>query len=244
MRKLLSRIAFVHKCVGCNKILDKDDFNRAFCFDCREIYLVSKMEICPDCAQEVKECRCMPKLLKKEGALCFRKLFFYNKNKETQPQNRLIYFLKRNKSRRVIRDISKELEPFIKKELDDIEAENDAILVSVPRSRSSEARYGFDQSALICKELSILCNIEFVEILKRKRGGKPQKMLTAGERKKNIGRLLYADKKLACKVNGKTVVLIDDVVTTGASMSACIDILKKAGANGVICVALSSDINL
>ena len=244
MRELLSRIAFVHKCVGCNKILAEEDFDRAFCFDCKEIYLVSKMEICPECALEVKECSCMPKLLKKEDAVCFRKLFFYNKNKQSQPQNRLIYYLKRNKSLRVIRDVARELEPIIKKELDDIEVENDAILVSVPRSKSAAAKHGFDQSALICKELSILCGIEFVEVLKRKRGGKPQKMLTAGERKKNIGRLLYANKKVIDKVAGKTVVLVDDVVTTGASMSACIEILREACVKNIICVALSSDINL
>ena len=121
MKDLLSRIAFVHKCVGCSKILQKEDFNRAFCFDCREVYLVSKMEICPECALEVKECSCMPKLLKKEGAITFRKLFFYNKHKQSQPQNRLIYYIKRNKSRRVISDIAKELEPIIKKEMGEID---------------------------------------------------------------------------------------------------------------------------
>lgn len=243
MKELLSRIAFVHKCVGCSKILQKEDFNRAFCFDCREAYLVSKMEICPECALEVKECSCMPKLLKKEGAITFRKLFFYNKHKQSQPQNRLIYYIKRNKSRRVISDIAKELEPIIKKEIEDIGAENDAILICVPRSRASAARYGFDQSVLICKELSALCNMEFVQALKRKRG-KAQKKLTAGERRKNIERLLYSNEKVIDKVTGKIVVLIDDVVTTGASMSACIEILKKADVKGVICVAMSSDINL
>ena len=241
MRDMLLRIAFVHKCVGCNKILGKDDFHRAFCFDCREVYLAGKMEICPQCSLEAKECACMPKLLKKD-ARCFRKLFFYNKNKQSQPQNRLIYYLKRNKSKRVVREAAKELEPLISEEIKNIDAENEAVLVCVPRSRSSAAVYGFDQSEVICKELSELCNIEFVQALKRKRG-KPQKILTAGERRKNIGRLLFANKKVIERIEGKTVILIDDVVTTGASMSACIDILSKAGAKQFICVALSSDIN-
>ena len=242
MRDLLLRIAFVHKCVGCNKILDKEDFHRAFCFDCREVYLASKMEICPQCSLEAKECTCMPKLLKND-AKCFRKLFFYNKNKQSQPQNRLVYYLKRNKSKRVVREAAKELEPLIKTEIEAAYNADDVIFVCVPRSRSSASVYGFDQSAVLCKELSELCGIEFVEALKRKRGGKPQKMLTAGERRKNIGRLLFANKKVIDRVDGKTVILIDDVVTTGASMSACIEILSKAGAKRFICVALSSDIN-
>ena len=241
MRDMFLRIAFVHKCVGCNKILDKDDFHRAFCFDCREVYLASKMEMCPQCSLEAKECSCMPKLLKKDARV-FRKLFFYDKSKRSQPQNRLIYYLKRNKSKRVVREAARELETLIKAELEKLDDTNEAVLACVPRSRGSAAVYGFDQSELICKALSELCNMEFVQALKRKRG-KPQKMLTAGERRKNIGRLLFANEKVIDKIDGKTVILIDDVVTTGASMSACIEILSKAGAKRFICVALSSDIN-
>ena len=241
MREELRRILFVHKCVGCNKILDKDDFHRAFCFDCREVYLASKMEMCPQCSLEAKECSCMPKLLKKDARV-FRKLFFYDKSKRSQPQNRLIYYLKRNKSKRVVREAARELETLIKAELEKLDDTNEAVLACVPRSRGSAAVYGFDQSELICKALSELCNMEFVQALKRKRG-KPQKMLTAGERRKNIGRLLFANEKVIDKIDGKTVILIDDVVTTGASMSACIEILSKAGAKRFICVALSSDIN-
>lgn len=241
MRDMFLRIAFVHKCVGCNKILDKDDFHRAFCFDCREVYLASKMEMCPQCSLEAKECSCMPKLLKKDARV-FRKLFFYDKSKRSQPQNRLIYYLKRNKSKRVVREAAKELETLIKAELEKLDDTNEAVIACVPRSRGSAAVYGFDQSELICKALSELCNMEFVQALKRKRG-KPQKMLTAGERRKNIGRLLFANEKVIDKIDGKTVILIDDVVTTGASMSACIEILSKAGAKRFICVALSSDIN-
>ena len=241
MRDMFLRIAFVHKCVGCNKILDKDDFHRAFCFDCREVYLASKMEMCPQCSLEAKECSCMPKLLKKDARV-FRKLFFYDKSKRSQPQNRLIYYLKRNKSKRVVREAARELETLIKAELEKLDDTNEAVLACVPRSRGSAAVYGFDQSELICKALSELCNMEFVQALKRKRG-KPQKMLTAGERRKNIGRLLFANEKVIDKIVGKTVILIDDVVTTGASMSACIEILSKAGAKRFICVALSSDIN-
>ena len=241
MRELLSRIIFVHKCVGCNKILAEEDFNRAFCYDCREVYLASKMEICSECSLEAKECSCMPKLLKKD-ALRFKKLFFYNKNKRSQPQNRLIYYLKRNKAKRVIKEVAKELELLVKNAIEEFEVFEDAVLVCVPRSKKSAALYGFDQSKIICKELSALCNMEFVDALKRRRG-RQQKMLTAGERRKNIGRLLYANQKVIQKLEGKNVILIDDVVTTGASMSACIEILRSVGVRNVICIALSSDVN-
>ena len=242
MNELLYRLITVHQCIGCGKILPYKDIQRIFCVDCREIYLTSQMEICPKCAQPVKECFCMPDILKKVGILKFRKLFFYDKNKRSMPQNKLIYFLKRKNVKRIARELTNELAPIIKKELDDIGEYDNAVLVSVPRSKHTRNVYGFDQAAFLCRFLSEGCGIEFLDVIRRKRGSS-QKSLTVGERRKNMVRLLYADKKNIDKVHGKTVVLVDDVVTTGASMAACIDIILKSGAKNVICIALSSDIN-
>ena len=104
MKELLKRIFIVHKCVSCRKILDFKSFNNALCSDCREGYLGARMDICPECSLEAERCRCMTPLLKKDGALSLRKLFFYSKSKAGEPQNRLIYYLKRHKkaSKRVL----------------------------------------------------------------------------------------------------------------------------------------------
>ena len=244
MRDCLRRILLVHKCVGCRRILGDKDFDKAFCKDCNDAFLVAKMQICPECSQEVQLCRCMPRLMKKEGVVTFRKLFFYDKEKRSGAQNRLIYFLKSNKSRRVSREAAEQLCKILREEMTELEIDaQEAVIACVPRSRASAARYGFDQSAMICREISRLCNIEFVRALKRRRGGKPQKSLTAGERRRNIQSLLYPNKACAESVRDKTVILVDDVVTTGASMSACSHILKTWGARQIICIALSSDIN-
>lgn len=242
MNENLRRILLVHKCVGCNKILTDKDFDRAFCADCREIYLSAKMEICPECSLDAQGCRCMPKLLKKDKAVAFRKLFFYYKDKRSQPQNRLIYYLKRRRNKRVLREVAGELLALLRRELARSQNGDSCVFVCVPRSRGARALQGFDQSELICKELSALCGIDFAQVIKRRRGGKAQKMLTAGERRKNIQNLLYANEKEVERVRDKTVILVDDVVTTGASMSACIHILKECGAKNVICLAISSDI--
>ena len=44
------------------------------------------------------------------------------------------------------------------------------------------------------------------------------------------------------KIRGRIVVLIDDVVTTGASMSACAQLLYECGAKNILCIAIASDI--
>lgn len=242
MRELLKRIFLIHKCVGCKEILDYKDFNTAFCRSCREKYLASRMGICPECSLEAEKCRCMPPLLKKDKAVSLRKLFFYSKNRSSEPQNRLIYYLKRNRSKRVSAFVAGEALPLINAELSRLDISEIPLIVGVPRSRGAFTEYGFDQADMLCRAICDRCALEYCKVLKRRRGGRAQKSLTAGERRKNIKNLIYADKTLSDKIKGRTVILIDDVVTTGASMSACIHILKECGAKNIVCMAIASDI--
>ena len=242
MREILKRIFLVHKCVSCRKILANDDFESAFCPSCRETYLSSKMAICSECSLEAEKCRCMPTFFKKDKALSLRRLFFYSKKRSREPQNRLIYYLKRNKSKRVSRFVARELVSLINSEVARLGVKGELMLLGVPRSRDAFFEYGFDQADILCLAVSELTGIEYCRALRRRRG-KQQKKLTAGERRKNIKNLIYLDKAEAERLNGKTVVLIDDIVTTGASMSACIQSLSKCGIKNVICIAIASDIN-
>lgn len=240
MKELLKRIFIVHKCVSCRKILDFKSFNNALCSDCREGYLGARMDICPECSLEAERCRCMTPLLKKDGALSLRKLFFYSKSKAREPQNRLIYYLKRHKSKRASFFVAGELLPLINEEMARHNINEMPLLVGVPRSRGAFLEYGFDQSDLLCRSLAERCGIEYCPVLKR-RYGRAQKGLTAGERRKNIKNVIYLDKNSVEKIRGRYVILLDDVVTTGASMAACIDVLRECGVKGVLCVAIAKD---
>ena len=244
MKELFKRIFVVHKCVGCRKILDYESFNEAFCKTCREHYLGARMEICPQCSIEAERCRCMPPLLKKDKALSLRKLFFYSKSKSAEPQNRLIYYLKRNKSKRVSYALAGELLPLINEELARHQINEMPLLIGLPRSRGALFEYGFDQADMLCRSLAERCGIEYFAALKRRRGSNAQKSLTAGERRKNIKNLVYVDKNMRENLKGRAVILLDDVVTTGASMSACIDALRECGVKNIICIAIASDIKI
>ena len=242
MKELLKRIFLVHKCVSCRKILEYNDFDEAFCPDCKNLYLSAKMAICPECSQEAEKCRCMPPLIKKDEVVVLRKLFFYSKNKSSEPQNRLIYYIKKNKSKRVSRAIACELVPIIKAEAVRLNVQELPIVVSAPRAKSALFEHGFDQADMICRAIAENSVFEYCNILKRRWGGRKQKALTAGERRKNIKDLIYPEGAICDKIKGKTVILIDDVVTTGATMSACIQTLKCCGAKKIVCIALASDI--
>ena len=238
LKELFERFFIIHKCGGCREILDHEDFSEALCPECRLKWRVAKTESCPVCAQSAVECTCMPKTLAKTGALCLRKLNFYHAYRDKEPQNRLIYFLKKNPNKRMADFVARELSVQIREELSALGADSeDAVVVNIPRGHRSRRIYGFDQSAFICKRLAELSGIEYTAAILRRRGGKEQKQLDRSKRMENTESRFTVG--MPDGIKEKYVILFDDVVTTGASMSACASALRKAGAKGIICLCMA-----
>ena len=236
------RIIAVRKCVCCRSILSLDNFDEAFCSSCNLTWQTAKTENCPECYGAASECSCMPTQLSRAGALTLRKLFFYSAKKENEAQNKLVYYLKHHKSRRAADFAARELSRLIQKELDTLGVDaKDVLLVNMPRGRSSVQSYGFDQSQEVCISLERRLGAKYCDAIKRKYGGKEQKKLNAAQRKKNISRLMSLRKGADELVKGRFVLLFDDVVTTGASMAACVSLLRRAGAKGILCFCLASE---
>ncbi len=238
IKELYKRFFVIHQCGGCRQILDHEFAYDALCPECRLRWNIAKTESCPICAQSAVECTCMPKVLARSGALTLRKLYFYSDQKEKEPQNKLLYFIKKNPNKRMADFIASELMGQMREELEVLGVEpKDVLLVSIPRGHRSKRIYGFDQSEFICKRLSLLTGTPYLPLLKRRHGGKEQKQLDRKQRLKNMEKLLYIKDSSAAE--GKYIILFDDVVTTGAGMSASTAILKKAGAKGVICQCIA-----
>ena len=221
-------------------ILSFEHCYEAFCPDCRRRWNIAKTESCSVCFQSVAECTCQPKALSSAGSLTLRKLFFYLAKREYEPQNRILYHIKKKPNRRLFLFLASELAPMAKQELSVLGMEElyeNAVIVSMPRGRRSRAVYGFDQSECLARSLGQIMHIPYESVLRRRFGGQVQKHLSAKERQKNMRRVILVRKEDAVK--GKYVILLDDVVTTGASMAACISALKNAGARGVISIALA-----
>ena len=111
------------------------------------------------------------------------------------------------------------------------------LLVPVPLHRRRERDRGYNQSELLAREVSELTAIPLEpEVLSRTRDTPPQISMTSQEdRRRNM------EGAFACtaSVGGRRVLLVDDVVTTGATMSACARELKAAGAASVWGLALA-----
>ncbi len=242
LQEFLDRFVHVRKCVSCRHILEYELCHHAFCPKCFLRWNMAKTESCAVCHQSALECTCMPKGLSKAGALCLRKLIFYQAKRGGEPQNKIIYFLKRNPNKRAAGFIARELSHGILHELSVLgieDREQGAIVVNVPRGRKAKNKYGFDQAELVCRALSETIGIPYAPAVKRRIGGKEQKTLDQKKRFANIQDLFRVAEKQS--VEGKCVILFDDVVTTGASMAACVKLLNKMGATGVICACIAQN---
>ena len=108
----------------------------------------------------------------------------------------------------------------------------DPLLVPVPLHRTRLWTRGFNQSALVARELSRRLNIATDPFaLVRLRRTPPLKGMSASRRQRTVAGAFRVRDKAA--VTGKTVILIDDVLTTGSTAEACAKTLKKAGASRV-----------
>jgi ComF family protein len=114
----------------------------------------------------------------------------------------------------------------------------DFLLVPVPLHRTRLWSRGFNQSALVAGELSRQLRIPANAFaLRRVRRTPPLKGMSALQRRKAVaGAFQVRDKAL---IAGKTVVLIDDVLTTGSTAEACARALKRGGAARVELVSFA-----
>ncbi|MFC1937590.1 double zinc ribbon domain-containing protein [Chloroflexota bacterium] len=115
------------------------------------------------------------------------------------------------------------------------------VLVPVPLHRKRLRERGYNQSGLLARELGRLLNMPVMEdCLIRERYAPPQARTSLlSERQRNVaGAFVCSDNRL----EGKQVLLIDDVSTSGATLDACAAALKAAGATSVWGLVLAREI--
>jgi ComF family protein len=105
------------------------------------------------------------------------------------------------------------------------------IIVPVPLHPTRLRERGFNQARLLAELLSARISIRCKRVLKRIRYTTTQTALDRAERIENLHNAFRLRKN--ADVRGLQVLLIDDVVTTGSTLSECARVLKRAGAISV-----------
>jgi ComF family protein len=110
-----------------------------------------------------------------------------------------------------------------------IEAGDDRLLVPVPLHRRRLWQRGFNQSLILARELSRRTGLEIAPaLIGRIRATPPLKGMSVQQRHRTVAAAFRV--REPDSVAGRTVVLVDDVLTTGATSEACARALRKAGA--------------
>ncbi len=116
-------------------------------------------------------------------------------------------------------------------------------LIPVPLHPKTQRQRGYNQAALLAREVGELTGIPVVEnAVLQVRHMQPQATLGARERWENVkGAFAVAQPEL---VKGRIVVVVDDVMTTGATLNEIARLLKRCGARYVYCLTFARTVHL
>ncbi len=107
------------------------------------------------------------------------------------------------------------------------------VITFVPMTRKREKERSFNQSKLLAEEIGKIVKLPVVECLKKNFDTKEQKVLNYKERLTNL------DNKFSVinseKIKGKKILLVDDIITTCATVDACAKLLSKHASEISVC---------
>lgn len=122
------------------------------------------------------------------------------------------------------------------------DAQADAI-VPVPLYHARFAERGYNQSELLAVTLGRELQIPiYAHAIKRTKNTKAQHSLTFKERADNLHNAFAAGADLP-KVKGKRIILLDDIITTGATIRGCVEVLQAGGAAAVYALAVAGHLS-
>ncbi len=111
------------------------------------------------------------------------------------------------------------------------------LITWVPLSRKRFRKRGYDQAKLLAEAIADELQVEAMPVLRKRRNTSQQSRIDdASKRRANV--LGAYDVVAGDKIEDMRVLLVDDVVTTGATLSECARMLRTFGASDVVCVTL------
>lgn len=191
--------------------------DKLLCEECKDINLVRRTPTCFSCnkiSHGSKTCVNCRRRTSLSGVLvAFR---FEEAAKE------LVYRLKYQSDRTVARFLALQMAGMIDRSKFDL-------ITYVPSDGASLRRRGYNQAQLLARELAKLTSLEYDETLLRTKHS-PQTRLNRQERLAMIKNNFVV---LPTHIENKRILIVDDVLTTGATLSECSRVLKDAGARVV-----------
>lgn len=220
-RRLLG-IVIPERCVCCGELVPT---GMVCCDACRETLPVIQPPTCARCGQQKKDCRCTGRRAVVDRAVAP----FYYENSARQA----VLHLKRNDQRMRTAFLASMMHTVIRREYDKETIDG---IVFVPMTKRAQRIRGYNQSELLAQELSKQMEIPLYPVLTKLYETPPQKTLGLMARSGNVlGVFDVTDRNL----RDKTLLLVDDLLTTGMTLQECAKMLKIYGARRVLAVTVA-----
>lgn len=201
------------------------------CVCCGSGILLRENCLCAKCFGEIEDVRnvctlCSGSMIDGECVICSDREFFLDRNitlsEYTGVMKEILHNYKFNSRKR----LSKHLACLAYLKMLECDISFD-IVTSVPISREKKWKRGFNQSEIIAKDLADRLNVKYFSTLRERSGFMIQKKLGYRDRFLNVlDRYEVNNRKT---VENKRLLIVDDVITTGATINECARILKSFG---------------
>ena len=237
IREFLQRMFVERYCVICGEAISYDE-REPFCKECKGHWQEFLQVKCRNCGRNYNQCTCLPKKIKKinHGVAVWCVFYDVSTNGEI---NKLFSILKRRYDREVIDMCAERMKErlcvaFRVRGLN----YKDYVVSYAPRRNKNINKYGFDQSKKLAKALARKLGLKYINTFENV-AKQEQKGLNKKERAFNAqANYVYIDGSLKKNEN---IILVDDILTSGATMYACAFQLYKHGAKSVVPVTFAKD---
>ena len=215
----LGRLFFPPRCIGCRRVVAH---NRSVCPACEKKLPFVGKDLCPVCGREKEFCHLHHRV---DFVRCAAPFYYMDEVKNG------ILALKKTGQRRLACFFGAAMAQAVKDRFAGVDFD---LAVCVPGSPQKRKELGFDHAELLAECLAEELGLRFESRgLVKLFDNKPQHSLHRAERSGNVLGVYEADESL---VKEKTVLLVDDIETTGATLHECAKMLRLRGAEEVYAV--------
>ncbi|HLP18175.1 MAG TPA: phosphoribosyltransferase family protein [Bacteroidota bacterium] len=115
------------------------------------------------------------------------------------------------------------------------------LIVPIPLHIQKERERGYNQSDYICRGIADVLHLPVeTRAMRRIKKTRTQTKLSVTERTENVSGAFAVEDKARRRIRGHSVILVDDVVTTGATVQSCAAAMMDAGAHCVLCASIGA----
>lgn len=222
--KAFSWCVFTRRCDVCGEVVP---LGQGRCDDCRKAPKI-KGEICTTCGAMKKDCRCKESHHKPEYEE-FVAPFYYDGNIK-----KAVHRLKFSEYSELSKGMAFEIAKMIKTEFKHI---NFDVITYVPITQKRQKARGYNQARLIAEELSKILGVPLEDTFYKAYENPPQRNQSSRQRRANV--FAAFDINDGIDPTNKTYLVVDDVKTTGATLSECAAVLDCYGATATYATAFA-----